>query len=121
MVVNPKLKVTSFDVILSDSSGSSSTSSNRQKQSNNNVDSSKNSSKNDDSKESNDVNIYSQYDVVRVGWVFNCKLKLPWNPILAAAGETTHYLDRNTGLIAIYEERWKSKPWDVVKRLFTPT
>lgn len=60
------------------------------------------------------------YDVVKVGWVFSSKLKLPWNPVLAAAGETTHYLN-SEGLIVRYEERWKSNAWDVVKRLFVPT
>ena len=66
-------------------------------------------------------NKINNYDCVRVGWVFNSKLNLPWKPILAAAGETFHYLDTQTGLIIRYEETWKSKPWDVVKRLFQPT
>ena len=60
------------------------------------------------------------YDVVRVGWAFSSKLKLPWRPVLAAAGETSHYLDAR-GLIVRYEERWKSDPWAVVRRLFVPT
>ena len=60
------------------------------------------------------------YDVVKVGWTFSSKLKLPWRPVLAAAGETTHYLDAR-GLIVRYEERWKSDPWSVVRRLFVPT
>ena len=61
------------------------------------------------------------YDCVRVSWIFSSKLNFPWKPILAAAGETFHYLDPYTGLIVRYEETWKSKPWDVVKRLFIPT
>jgi hypothetical protein len=61
------------------------------------------------------------YDCVRVSWIFSSKLNFPWKPVLAAAGETFHYLDPYTGLIVRYEETWKSKPWDVVKRLFIPT
>ena len=68
-----------------------------------------------------DGRINRSYDCVRVGWVFSSKLNLPWKPILAAAGETYHYLDSTTGLIIRYEETWKSKPWDVVKRIFTPS
>ena len=58
---------------------------------------------------------------VAVGWIYSSKLKLPWKPVLAASGVTTHYIDRPSGLIYRYEERWKSNPWDVVKRLFVPT
>lgn len=61
------------------------------------------------------------YDIIKVGWIFSSKLKLPWKPILAASGETSHYISRKTGKISRYEERWKSKPFDVVKRLFVPT
>ena len=60
-------------------------------------------------------------DVVKVGWIFSSKLKLPWRPILSAAGETYHYLCPKSGRIRRYEERWKSKPMDVVLRLFKPT
>ncbi len=59
--------------------------------------------------------------VVRVGWTFSSKLKLPWRPVLAASGVTSHKLNRSTLLIERYEESWKSKPLDVVKRLFVPT
>jgi len=62
----------------------------------------------------------SGQDVVRVGWVFSGSLKLPWRPILAAAGETSHFLSPTTLKITRYQERWKSEPWDVVKRLFVP-
>lgn len=56
-----------------------------------------------------------------VGWTFRSKLRLPWKPTLAASGSTTHYVERETGLIYRYEERWSSKPLDVVKRLFVPS
>lgn len=59
--------------------------------------------------------------LIIIGWNFQSFLKLPWNPILAASGETSHYIDKELGLIYKYEERWKSKPWDVVKRIFIPT
>jgi hypothetical protein len=58
---------------------------------------------------------------VRIGWSFKSKLDLPWRPVLAAAGTTIHVLNKDSLLIERYEERWKSKPWDVVKRLFVPT
>ena len=57
---------------------------------------------------------------VSVGWVFSGVLRLPWRPVLAAAGETTHVLNSETLLIERYEERWKSDPLEVVKRLFVP-
>eukprot|EP00746_Dinoflagellata_sp_MGD_P007746 gnl/MRDRNA2_/MRDRNA2_115399_c0_seq1.p1 gnl/MRDRNA2_/MRDRNA2_115399_c0~~gnl/MRDRNA2_/MRDRNA2_115399_c0_seq1.p1 ORF type:complete len:303 (-),score=58.53 gnl/MRDRNA2_/MRDRNA2_115399_c0_seq1:40-948(-) len=59
--------------------------------------------------------------VVRVGWSFSGKLKLPWRPVLAAAGSTAHYLSAYSGRIVRYEESWISKPGDVVRRLFVPT
>lgn len=59
--------------------------------------------------------------VVSIGWTFSSKLSLPWRPVLAAAGVTSHYLNKDTLLIERYLETWKSKPWDVVKRLFVPT
>lgn len=58
---------------------------------------------------------------VKIGWTFQSKLKLPWRPVLAAAGVTTHILSKDTLLIEKYLETWKSRPWDVVKRLFVPT
>ena len=57
--------------------------------------------------------------VIKVGWVYSSNLKLPWTPILAAAGETSHFLDDNN-LIVRYQEQWKSNPWEVVFRLFKP-
>jgi hypothetical protein len=74
----------------------------------------------DSSSSDTDTDAAVSYDVVKVGWTFSSKLKLPWNPVLAAAGETTHYLNEQ-GLIVRYEERWKSRAWDVVRRLFVPT
>jgi hypothetical protein len=72
-------------------------------------------------KEKGNDDIARTYNCVRVSWIFSSKLNFPWKPVLAAAGETFHYLDPYTGLIIRYEETWKSKPWDVVKGLFIPT
>lgn len=60
-------------------------------------------------------------DIVKVGWIFSSTLKLPWRPVLAAAGVTSHYLSAQSGKIVRYEESWRSNPWDVVKRLFVPS
>ena len=57
---------------------------------------------------------------VIIGWTFRANLKLPWNPVLAAAGETSHKLSTSTGRIEEYSERWKTDVWEVVKRLFVP-
>ena len=59
--------------------------------------------------------------IIRVGWTFSSVLLFPWRPVLAAAGETAHYLAETDGRIVRYEESWKSKPWDVVKRLVVPS
>jgi hypothetical protein len=61
------------------------------------------------------------YDIIKIGWIFSSKLKLPWKPVLAASGETSHYISRKTGRIFKYVESWKSKPIEVVKRLFVPS
>ena len=61
------------------------------------------------------------YDVIKIAWTFSSKLKLPWRPVLAASGETTHYISKASGKIFLYQEKWKSKPIDVIKRLFIPT
>lgn len=105
LVLNPTMKITSFNIdYLSP-----------EKKSENTADIS--DIKKD--KFSNIVN--SSSACVRVGWIFSSKLNFPWKPILAAAGETFHYLDTTSGRISLYEETWKSDPWDVVKRLFTPS
>jgi hypothetical protein len=59
-------------------------------------------------------------DVIKVAWSFSGNLKLPWRPVLAAAGETSHVLSTKTGKICQYLERWNSNPWQVVGRLFLP-
>lgn len=61
-----------------------------------------------------------QETTVSVGWTFSSQLKLPWRPVLAAAGETKHRLNADTLLIEEYTESWKSDPWRVVARLFVP-
>ena len=61
------------------------------------------------------------YNVVRIGWEFSSHLKLPWRPVYAVAGTTTHYLDPRTQLIVRHEERYTSDLWQVFKRLFIPT
>lgn len=57
---------------------------------------------------------------VSVEWSFTSLLSLPWRPVLSAAGITTHFIN-DGGKIIKYEERWKSKPVDVVLRLFKPS
>lgn len=64
---------------------------------------------------------YRSVKVVKVGWSFTGKLRLPWNPTLSATGVTSHFVDNNDGKIFLYLETWKSKPLDVVKRLLKPT
>ena len=59
--------------------------------------------------------------VVKVGWSFTSKLKLPWKPILSATGVTSHYIKKDSSRIFLYVEAWKSKPLDVVARLLKPT
>lgn len=66
------------------------------------------------------VDLTDDETVVKVAWSFSGTLKLPWRPVLAAAGETSHYLSPKTGKISKYQERWKSNAVDVVKRLFVP-
>jgi len=60
-------------------------------------------------------------DVIKVGWSFSSILKLPWRPILSASGITAHYISKSSRKIVRYEEAWKSKPLDVVLRLFVPS
>lgn len=58
--------------------------------------------------------------IIKVGWIYSSNLKLPWTPLLSAAGETSHYLNSNN-IIVKYEEKWKSNPWSVVLRLLKPS
>lgn len=67
------------------------------------------------------VDAESSSPVVKIGWAFSSKLALPWRPLLAAAGTTSHFLSPGTGKIRRYEEVWKSRSLDVVRRLFVPT
>ena len=128
LVLNPKMRITSFKIDYARNNE------NENKDNNiiNSINTDINNSNNNDATimVDSDININNNYnsknnigtyDCVRVGWVFNSKLALPWRPILAAAGETFHFLDPQSGLIIRYEESWKSKPWDVVKRIFIPT
>lgn len=38
---------------------------------------------------------------------------LPWRPLLAAAGSTTHVIDPASGLVVEHQERWKADPAQV--------
>ena len=119
------MKITSFKIDYADKEKTRRNKNNKENNNDNNNDSNNNENNMKKTgkvigKDENNNNL-NTFDCVRVGWVFNSKLNLPWKPILAAAGETFHYLDTQTGLIIRYEETWKSKPWDVVKRLFQPT
>jgi hypothetical protein len=47
-------------------------------------------------------------------WRFQGIVKgLPWRPLLAAAGSTTHVIDPATGLVVEHIERWKANPGEV--------
>lgn len=63
-----------------------------------------------------------EFDIVKIEWIWSSKLKLPWTPVLAAAGVTSHYISNDDDrLIFKYVESWKSNKWDVIKRLFVPS
>ncbi|KIZ05747.1 hypothetical protein MNEG_2218 [Monoraphidium neglectum] len=54
-------------------------------------------------------------------WRFQGVVKgLPWRPLLAAAGSTTHVIDPASGLVVEHQERWKADPAQVVARLLRP-
>eukprot|EP00271_Cylindrocystis_brebissonii_P009121 TRINITY_DN2377_c0_g2_i1.p1 TRINITY_DN2377_c0_g2~~TRINITY_DN2377_c0_g2_i1.p1 ORF type:complete len:272 (-),score=39.06 TRINITY_DN2377_c0_g2_i1:586-1401(-) len=59
-------------------------------------------------------------DQVTTKWRFSCVLGLPWRPILAASGGTTHYFDTESGKIYKHVERWDISPADGVRQLFKP-
>jgi len=54
-------------------------------------------------------------------WRFQGIVKgLPWKPLLAAAGATTHVIDPDRGVVVEHQERWKANPGEVVARLLRP-
>uniref|UniRef100_A0A6S8L2C6 Uncharacterized protein n=2 Tax=Eukaryota TaxID=2759 RepID=A0A6S8L2C6_DUNTE len=58
---------------------------------------------------------------VHTKWRFSCILNLPWKPLLAAAGGTTHVLDLERGQIVEHIEQWDIEPSKVVSQLFKPS
>jgi len=59
-------------------------------------------------------------DQVVTRWRFSCILDLPWKPLLAAAGSTTHVLDLASGRVVRHVEAWDVEPSKVVAQLFRP-
>lgn len=53
-------------------------------------------------------------------WRFSCILDLPWRPLLAAAGSTTHVVDLEAGRVVRHVEAWDIEPSKVVAQLFRP-
>ncbi|KAL4425556.1 hypothetical protein ABPG75_009572 [Micractinium tetrahymenae] len=58
---------------------------------------------------------------LRTRWRFSATLDLPWRPILAAAGGTTHVFDPDSGLVVKHIESWDVEPARVVKQLLKPS
>lgn len=56
---------------------------------------------------------------IRTRWRFSCVLGLPWRPLLAAAGGTTHVFDDQLYCIQ-HIESWDVNPAKVVSQLFRP-
>ncbi|GAX80191.1 hypothetical protein CEUSTIGMA_g7629.t1 [Chlamydomonas eustigma] len=54
-------------------------------------------------------------------WRFSCILDLPWKPLLAAAGSTTHVIDLESSQVVKHIEAWDIEPSKVVKQLFKPS
>ncbi|KAG1666296.1 hypothetical protein FOA52_004777 [Chlamydomonas sp. UWO 241] len=54
-------------------------------------------------------------------WRFSCVLDLPWRPLLAAAGSTTHVIDADAGRVVKHIEAWDVDPKRVVAQLFKPS
>mmetsp|Transcript_4855 Transcript_4855/g.8460 ORF Transcript_4855/g.8460 Transcript_4855/m.8460 type:complete len:218 (+) Transcript_4855:1-654(+) len=57
---------------------------------------------------------------VRATWKFRCELELPWNPVLACRGRTTHVFSAETGKISKHIEKWYIEPMDALKQVFRP-
>ena len=52
-------------------------------------------------------------DSLRTSWRFSAILDLPWRPLLAAAGRTTHKFDPASGLVVEHLEEWDVEPGKV--------
>jgi hypothetical protein len=58
-----------------------------------------------------DVYDYQESDKqILTKWRFSCILSLPWRPLLAAAGSTTHVIDPEAGCIVKHIEAWDVEP-----------
>ncbi|KAK9863070.1 hypothetical protein WJX84_001812 [Apatococcus fuscideae] len=60
-------------------------------------------------------------DSVATKWRFSAVLDLPWRPLLAAKGGTTHFLSKDTGRVEKHLEMWDTEPQRVLKTLLKPT
>lgn len=60
-------------------------------------------------------------DELRTKWRFSATLDLPWRPVLAAAGGTTHKFDPASGLVVEHIESWDVEPAKVVRQLLKPS
>jgi len=58
-------------------------------------------------------------DGVQTEWRFSCVLDLPWRPMLAASGGTTHVLNDENRVVRHYE-RWDVDPRKVLGQLLRP-
>lgn len=58
-------------------------------------------------------------DGLQTEWKFSCVLDLPWRPLLAASGGTTHTLN-DDHLVVRHYERWDVEPGKVLKALLRP-
>ncbi|KAL3150302.1 hypothetical protein ABBQ32_000150 [Trebouxia sp. C0010 RCD-2024] len=53
-------------------------------------------------------------------WRVSGIVQLPWRPLLAAAGGTTHVFSQDTGRVVKHIEMWDVEPGKVLKRLIRP-
>lgn len=53
-------------------------------------------------------------------WRVSGIVQLPWKPLLAAAGGTTHVFSQETGRVEKHIEMWDVEPGRVLKRLLKP-